>query len=352
MTQAQDRALAKFQADFDKAFGSGRLVRPKVAPYEVISTGSLALDLATGVGGYVEGRITEIYGVDDIGKTSLAILGLVEAQRKHPQKQTAFLDMEGKFDPSWAQRHGLDLERNFLLLPDNAEDVADALKMVVRSGLFSMVVVDSIGAMIPEAMKTKDADESVVGKQASIVTRMVNIASTEARKTGVVVLLINQVRANISNYGPDMTTGGGFALKHVTTMKFKMRKTGTAPYVIGSGDDKETVGYEIATLVERNKVAVARHTAIFNFMVQATDRYGPLGVDKAHEATVLGERHGIIERKGGWYSLPDGERLQGGDKVADYLRDRPDMVAEIRQQVVQTRANEVKADEITEGDDA
>ena len=245
---ASKAALRKFEERFSKAFGEGNLHRSsEVNPYEVISTGSLTLDYRLTVGGYVEGRLVEIWGPDGVGKTTLALMGLAEAQKKHQDKMVAFIDMEQKFDSAWAVTHWIDLERIYVYTPESAEDVADALKEFCSSGLFSMVVLDSIGAMIPEVEKTKDAGDAVMGKQAIIVTRMVKIAAVEAARTGTAVLLVNQVRANLG-FGADMTTGGGFALKHVTTMKFKLRRTATPPFKVKLGKRKNDRGMSLIQL--------------------------------------------------------------------------------------------------------
>src|SRR5690606_17009642 len=160
---ANATALKRFEERFSKSFGAGTLQRSaEVNPYEVISTGSLTLDYCLSVGGYVEGRLVEIWGPDGVGKTTLSLIGLAEAQRKHPDKMVAFIDMERKFDKAWAASHGVDLERLYLYSPETAEDVADALKELCNSGLVSMVVLDSVGAMIPEKEIEKGADEATM----------------------------------------------------------------------------------------------------------------------------------------------------------------------------------------------
>lgn len=328
------RALAEFRKKFAKDFGEDRLIRAvDRAPYEVISTGSLALDYALGCGGYVEGRLVEVWGVDSIGKTTLCLMGIGEAQRKHPDKLVGFIDMEQTFDKGLAAGMGVDLELLDLYTPNSAEDVADAMKRMLQSGFYSMIVLDSIGSMIPEAEKEKDADEAVVALQAKIVTRMVKIAAVEAARTDAVVLMINQVRANVGGYGADTTTSGGFALKHVTTHKLKMKRTGTPAYTIQRDGEKVVVGHEVSIEVERNKVAPPRRVAVLNLFNQPSERFGPRGIDRAKEAFVLGSRRdvGAITRAGAWYTLPDGERCQGEEKVLDALRDKPELITQIRE---------------------
>lgn len=342
-------ALSKFEQRFAKTFGEGTLTRSaETNPYEVISTGSLTLDYRLSVGGIVEGRLNEWWGPDGVGKTTMNIIGMAEAQRKHPEKMVGFIDMEQKFDKAWAIAHGVDLERLYLYTPESSEDVADAAKEMVRSGLFSDLVVDSIGAMIPEAEKEKDADEAVVGKQANIVTRMVKMLAVEGGKSGTCINLINQQRANLG-YGADVTTGGGFALRHSTTMKFKLRRTGTTPYKVKIAGEDRVVGHELAILIERNGVGPAYRTAIINLFHTSTEKYGPIGIDQADEATTLGIDTKVIGQTGGWYTLPGGERLNGKEKVVERLRQDATLRDAIRQAVLATVAGEI-TEEVTPED--
>lgn len=347
-TKPNAAALKRFEEKFGKSFGAETMKRSAdVSPYDIIPTGSITLDYITGVGGLVTGRIYEIWGVDAIGKTTLTLLTMAEAQRKFPDKMVAWIDMERTFDEVWADAHGVDRERLYLVKPDNAEDVADMMKEFVTSGLFSFVVLDSIGAMIPEVEKEKDADQATMAVQAKVVTRMVKIAAVEADKTKTTVMLVNQVRANLS-YGADTTTGGGFALKHVTTMKFKLRSTGKR-YEMTIAGEKVTVGHEVAVLTERNKVAPPRRTANISLFNQTTAKYGPIGVDRVDEAVELGVKLGVIGQAGAWYTLPTtGERFNGRDKLVEGLRAQPEEVDRIRTAILATVSDEVVIGE--EGD--
>lgn len=334
-------ALTKFEQRFAKSFGENTLSRSaEVNPYEVISTGSLTLDYRLSVGGIVEGRLNEWWGPDGVGKTTMCIIGMAEAQRKHPEKMVGFIDMEQKFDKAWAVAHGVDLERLYLYLPQSSEDVADAAKQMVQSGLFSDLVIDSVGAMIPEAEKEKDADESAMGKQAAVVTRMVKMLAVEAAKTGTCVNIINQVRANLS-YGADTTTGGGFALKHSTTMKFKLKRTNTTPYKVKIGGEDRTVGHELSITIQRNGVGPAYRTAIINLFHTSTDKYGPIGIDVADEAVTVGIDTKVIGQTGGWYTLPGGERINGKEKVVERLRQDEAMRNAVRVACLASVAGEI-----------
>lgn len=343
MSTASKRALTAFEKSFTSEFGAGTLESAIDGPegHSVIPTGSLTLDYAFGVGGYVEGRLGEIYGVDDVGKTALGILGGIEAQHKYPDQPIAWIDMERKFEKPWAAEFGLDLSMTRLFHPTNAEDVADAMKRFLESGLFSMVILDSVGAMIPEEEKKKQAGEVVVAKLPGVVTRMVKLANVSAEKTKVPVILINQVRANLSPYGKDTRTGGGWALKYATSWKLEVKRTGATRPTVSYGDDKVPVGQEISIKVERNKFAPAGRNAKVMLITTASPQFGPIGFDRADEAATLGVNLGIIAHQGNTYIVPSGEKAVGRDKLLAHLRANPDQVADIRTQVLATRADEV-----------
>jgi recombination protein RecA len=344
MTTRATAAADKFREKFAKTFGEGTIIRASErSPYEVIPTGSLTLDHALGVGGWVRGRLVEIWGDNAVGKTTLSLLSLAEAQRAYPDLEAGFIDMEQTFDRDHAERLGVDVERLFLVTPPSAEDVADSLKSMLTSELFSIIVVDSIGAMIPEKEKEKAADEATVAMQAKIVTRMVKIAATEAAACGTVVIFLNQVRANVGGYGAATTTPGGFALKHVTTHKVKLKRTGTTPYTVRRSGEAQQVGHEVAAVVERNKVAPPRRTATLNIFHTSSPEYGPVGIDKADEAVVIGERIDAIEKGGGgWYTVRfTGERIRGREELVKSLREQPEVVERIRAQAIAAVAHEV-----------
>jgi recombination protein RecA len=340
------KALKAFEEKFQKKYGAAALIKsPEITPYKVISTGSLALDYATGVGGLVEGRLHEYWGADGIGKSTMAILGLAEAQKKHPDKVVGYIDVEHKIDLAWVRDHGVDMTRCYIIQPDVAEETADILKDMLLPQ-FSMVVLDSIGAMIPQKEIDKDADEAVVAAQAKVVTRMVKMAAPAADRSRTAVIVINQVRANVSGYGKATTTGGGFALKHVTTMKMEFKRTSREPFTLGSGENKVLVGHELAIKLERNNVAPPGRAAFISLFNQSTEKYGPLGVDKVDEAVTLGLKLGVISRDGAWYTVPGtGERFNGRDKMVEAMRTQPDTVDAVRTAVLATRASEVYAEE-------
>lgn len=341
---------AKFLERFEKTFGAGTIQKAKNPnPYEVLSTGSLSLDYALGVGGYVEGRLIEIWGPEGVGKTTLSLMAVAEAQRKHPDKKVAWIDMEQVWDDNWAEQHGVDLDRVYLFVPTSAEDVADAVKEFINSGLFSLVVLDSVGAMIPEAEKEKDADEATVAIQAKIVTRMVKIAAVAARQNQCSFIIINQVRAQISFRG-GTTTGGGYALKHASSFKLKLARTGTTPFQATIDGEKRTVGHEIKIKVERNKVAPAYREATL-VMFNQPSKYGPVGIDKVDEAVTVGLKTGIIQGHGAWFDVPGiSERLNGRQAIVDALRENPEALEEVRAEVLKTREHEIVLDDLEDED--
>lgn len=345
------KALDKFDTTFDKSYGDGVLDRSGVVvPYDVISTGCLSLDYSMGVGGYVEGRLYEIWGPDGIGKTTLAFQAVREAQEKYPDNPAVWVDVEHRLDKPWMQIHGVDISpsRLRIITPESAEQVADQVKDALRAEIFSIVVVDSIGAMIPEAEKEKDADQAVMAQQAKIVTRMVKIAAVEADKAGTLVLLLNQVRANLS-YGADITTSGGFALKHCTTGKLKLKSGGREPFKVKiPGEEKPVrVGHEVGVLNERNSVAPAYRTAQFVLITTPTPQYGPVGIDKVDDTASMALKTGVVEQNGGWYTFPGGHKVNGRDAVVAHLRTDPDLMKMLRQRVLDTLSAEdiVPADE-------
>jgi recombination protein RecA len=345
-------ALAKFEESFAKEFGDGVLIAPKVKDYDVISTGSLTLDEALGCGGTIPGRITEIWGPPNAGKTTMAMITLANYQQRYTDRIASWIDVEHSWDNAWAEAHGVDLKRVRVTRPGTAQDVADHAKFMVRSGLMSFICIDSIGGMIGRSETEKDADEAAVAEVARVVTRMVKQQAhlLDIHSTGM--WIINQPRSNIGSYGGGSTTGGGNALKHVSTHKIRMRLTATKPYMISSNETDGEAGFEVAAIVERNKVAPPKKVAVFGLFNQHS-KWGPLGIDRASEALQLGIRYGIITNPAqGSYQLPDREKVtRGQDKVLDALRESPELVEQIRQQILTRQSDEVATEVPVETDE-
>lgn len=346
-------ALARFEAQFAKKHATTMVVDPEEAKARTIySTGSLALDYALGCGGFVGGRIAELWGPEQTGKSTSLMIAAGIAQKKHPDRLVGWIDVEGTFDYDWARAHGMDTTPNRLKVyrPGNAEDVADVSKDLGNSDLFSFVVLDSVGAMISQKEIDKDADDATVAVVAKVVTRMVRIATAQGMGSQQVLAIINQVRANLA-YGGDLTRTGGFALSHVTTHRLKYRRTATKPFLLGSKatGDEEQVGQEVAVLVEKNKIAPPKRTAVIRFFNQTTEKYGPVGIDQAFDTYTTGKTAGAFGRRGSWFDLPDGSEHNGEEAVLTYLRANPAAIDPIREKVLATRAHEVITDELEEG---
>lgn len=349
-TRSSGAALTKFEEAFAKRFGEGSIRTPRKRKYQTVSTGSLTLDYAMGCGGWIVGRVSEIWGPESCGKSTLSIIGLANFQQAFPKRLVGIIDMERTFDEAWAEANGLNLRMARVLRPHSAEDVSDMSRDLIVSGHFSAVVLDSVGGMVTEEEMKKDAEQSAMGTAAQVTTRMVKQAAVLCDDNATTLLIVNQVRANLG-YGADTQSSGAWALKHVTTHKIKVRRTATEPFTIGGKETRETVGFEIAALVEKNKVAPPRRTAIFALMNQSTEQYGPIGVDRATEAFVMGKRLGIIDTQpGGYYALPGlDERVRGQEKVLDLLRTEQSLLTRIRTEMLD-RVRDVVADEVPEQD--
>lgn len=331
-------AIKKFEDKFLKEMGID--LSELNDDYEVVSTGSLNLDYATGVGGVPTGRIVEFWGPEHSGKTTICLLMAGEFQRKFPDKKVAWVDMEQTFDPAWATKLGVDVKALWRPPVKTAEDTADATKRFVESGLCSLVVLDSVGGMIAKMEFQKEADEATVALVAKIVTRMVKQCSPMAKSNGTTVAVVNQVRDNIGSYGVSQTTTGGWALRHVTSMRFNVKKAGSVlPHTITVDGDSIPVGHCIAVKVEKNKLAPYGQIANIWLHNRETDKYGPVGVDKYQETFDFAKRLNMMGTKGGgWYTMPNGEELRGEDVVINHLRSNEEDLLTLRGQILTSLA--------------
>jgi recombination protein RecA len=345
-------AMRAFETRFAKVFGDkATLRRQERSQYDVISTGSLLLDQATGVGGTIQGRITEIWGPEGTGKTTLALIGIAQAQRANPGAMQGWIDMEQRYDADWAAKLGVDTSRLYLAEPTSAEEVADVTKVMLTSGLMNKVVVDSVGGMVSEGEKEKDAGEVTVGQVPKIVTRMVKIAAVEARIHKVDFWIINQVRARIggpTGRGADTTRGGGFALGHSSTLRMKTRKTGET-LTIGKDDTVVQVGFEVAVKVEKNSVASPGRVARIMVINQATEKFGPIGIDQATEAHTLATQLDLFDRSGSHVTFADGTKVNGREKAIEHIRAHPEIITKIREIALARVAHEIRETPAEEG---
>lgn len=354
-------SLAALRTNMVKTYGDGQVTRrDTVRPYEVIPTGSMSLDLALRVGGWALGRIHEIVGPEGVGKTTLVINSAAQAQQKYSDRAVGYIDMEQTFDWDWAEAQGLDTDDDRFLhvYPDNSEDVSDQAKAMIETGLFSLIIIDSIGGMESKQAFDKEAGDVVMGRNAQVITRMVKRLAAEARKHQVAVIVINQYRANISNpMGMDISAGPK-ALKYATTTKVELRRSGEDALKYDFKDDEGpvVVGVPIKAKVTRNKIAAAYKSGTFWIINQETPEWGAIGIDQAVEAYTIGVFTGVIEPQGGGYhwmpwTTDKKERIHGKPATLAFLRANPDKAAEVRDAAVAKMAEDVIPEHLVDFDD-
>lgn len=344
-------SMASFRNQLEKRFGTRLTDIPKVAEREIISTGSLTLDVAMRTGGWVRGRTHELIGPEGVCKTTLSILTAAEHQ-KATKKAVGWVDMEQSFDFDWARSLGLDTSPEMFthIYPDDSEDVADMSKVMAQSELYGLMVVDSIGGMESRKAFEKDAVESTMGRNAQVITRMVKQAATLARQNNITVIYVNQLRANLSGMGVADVAAGPRALKYNTTFSVRLsRKSGPASETtrkIKDGDVEDEVGRQFVARVQRSRVSPQGRQAEFWLFNQSTEEFGPIGIDKTDEAVTIGIRMGVIKQSGAFYTLPGEDKsIQGRARLVSELKKRPEVVGTIRAEALKLVAHEVKEDE-------
>jgi recombination protein RecA len=346
MTRAET-ARAKFLENMRKSYGASVVsLASEVVRPQAISTGALSLDAAMASGGFMRKRITEVWGPPGGGKTTLTLIAAAGAQKTIADKYVAFIDVEGTFDKQWAEELGVDTDRMDVYSPPNAEEVADLVKDLLQSEQYSMIILDSIGAMLPKEEFEKDAAEVSVGTIAKIITRMVKMAAVYAKRYDVALVIINQVRANIG-FGKDTDTGGGWGLKHVTSHKLHVKR-GSAAYVVGSGDNKVNVGYKMSVKVEKSKVSPEGRVALFDIYLMPATIKGvahSIGINLAQDAAAVGIRLGVIQQRGAQYTMPDGSVLKTREIVEDTLTADPILLEKVRAGVLEAIKDDFKDDE-------
>lgn len=340
--KATKQAVSKFEAQFQKDMGIDLGVTND--DYDVVHSGSLALDVALTIGGIPTGRIGEIWGPEHAGKTTVACILAGIFQKRYPDKKVAWVDMEQTFDPDWATQLGVDVKALWRPPVKTAEDTADATKRFVESGLCSLVILDSVGGMIAKMEYQKEADEATVGLVAKIVTRMVKQCAPMAKANGTTVCVINQVRAVIGNaYGPDETTSGGWALKHVTSWRLQVRRA-ESRYVTVKGK-QIPCGHEMVIKVQKNKLGPYGQTARVWLANVATEKFGPVGIDAAAETFEFSKEMGLLGTKQGYYTVPGHDaEIRGGEKTVVYLRENPHARDVLREAVIATLKGRVLAE--------
>jgi recombination protein RecA len=319
MEENKRKALSAALSQIEKQFGKGAVMRmgdiPAVRDVDVISTGSLGLDLALGIGGLPRGRVIEIYGPESSGKTTLTLQVIAEAQRAGGT--AAFVDAEHALDPVYAEKLGVNVDELLVSQPDTGEQALEITDMLVRSGSVDVVVVDSVAALTPKAEIEGDMGDSHMGLQARLMSQALRKLTANIKRSNTMVIFINQIRMKIGvMFGNPETTTGGNALKFYASVRLDIRRIGA----IKKGD--EIIGNETKVKVVKNKVSPPFKQAEFQIL------YGE-GISREGEIIDMGVSHGFIEKSGAWYSY-NGERIgQGKDNVREFLKQNPDIATAV-----------------------
>ncbi|MEQ6290139.1 recombinase RecA [Vogesella sp. GCM10023246] len=332
----KSKALAAALAQIEKQFGKGSIMRMSdnqiTENLQVISTGSLGLDLALGVGGLPRGRVVEIYGPESSGKTTLCLQVVAEAQKLGGT--CAYIDAENALDPQYAQKLGVSVEQLLISQPDTGEQALEIADMLVRSGGVDVIVVDSVAALVPKAEIEGEMGDNHVGLHARLMSQALRKLTGNIKRTNTLVIFINQIRMKIGvMFGSPETTTGGNALKFYSSVRMDIRRIG------GIKKGEEIIGNETRVKVVKNKVSPPFKQATFDIL------YGE-GISREGEVVELGVEHGFIEKSGAWYSY-NGQKIgQGKDNTRVWLKDNPSIAQEIERKVREAVGVKV---EITEG---
>ena len=319
MDENRSKALAAALSQIEKQFGKGSIMRLGASDVtrdiQVISTGSLGLDIALGVGGLPRGRVIEIYGPESSGKTTLTLQVIAEMQKIGGT--AAFIDAEHALDPLYAQKIGINVKELLISQPDNGEQALEITDMLVRSGSVDVVVIDSVAALTPRAEIEGEMGEPQMGLQARLMSQALRKLAANIKRSNTMVIFINQIRMKIGvMFGNPETTTGGNALKFYASVRLDIRRIGT----IKKGD--EVLGNETRVKVVKNKVAPPFKKAEFDIL------YGE-GISREGEIIELGVLHNLVEKSGAWYAYK-GEKIgQGRDNTREYLKQHPDVAKEI-----------------------
>ncbi len=324
MAADKNKALDAALSQIERAFGKGSIMRMGAkqtldGDMEVISTGSLGLDIALGIGGLPKGRIVEIYGPESSGKTTLALHAIAEAQKKGGT--CAFIDAEHALDPGYAKKLGVDIDNMLISQPDAGEQALEICDTLVRSGAIDVLVVDSVAALVPRAELEGEMGDSHVGLHARLMSQALRKLTGTVSRSNCLLIFLNQIRLKIGvMFGNPETTTGGNALKFYASCRMEIRRIG------GIKDRDEATGNQTRVKVVKNKMAPPFRQVEFDIM------YGE-GISKVGELIDLGVKANVVEKSGAWFSC-DGQRIgQGRENAKQYLRDHPDMAAAIEARV-------------------
>jgi recombination protein RecA len=323
MAMEKNKALDAALVQIERAFGKGSIMRMGQRPgdeqIEVISSGSLGLDLALGIGGLPRGRIVEIYGPESSGKTTLALHAIAEAQRRGGT--CAFIDAEHALDPIYARKLGVDVDNLLISQPDAGEQALEIADTLVRSGAIDVLVVDSVAALVPRAELEGEMGDSHVGLHARLMSQALRKLTGSVSKSDTMLIFINQIRLKIGvMFGNPETTTGGNALKFYASIRLEIRRIGQIK------DRDEVTGNQTRVKVVKNKLAPPFRQVEFDIM------YGE-GISKVGELVDLGVKAGVVEKSGAWFSH-DSQRIgQGRENAKQFLRDHPAVAATIEKRV-------------------
>jgi recombination protein RecA len=323
MDENKTKALAAALSQIEKQFGKGSVMRLGESDIandiQAVSTGSLGLDIALGIGGLPRGRVVEIYGPESSGKTTLTLS--VIAQMQKLGGSAAFIDAEHALDPQYAAKLGVKVDELIISQPDNGEQALEIADMLVRSGSVDVVVIDSVAALVPKAEIEGEMGEPQMGLQARLMSQALRKLTANIKRSNTLVIFINQIRMKIGvMFGNPETTTGGNALKFYSSVRIDIRRIGS----IKKGE--EVIGSETRAKVVKNKVAPPFRQAEFDIL------YGE-GISREGEIIELGVVHNIIEKSGAWYSYGKDRIGQGKDNTRDYLREKPEVAAEIEAKI-------------------
>lgn len=320
--EERKKALSVALANIEKQFGKGAIMRmaegTEIEDIDTVSTGSLGLDLALGVGGLPRGRIIEVFGPESSGKTTLTLHVIAEIQKLGGT--CAFIDAEHALDIQYAKRLGVDVPNLLLSQPDTGEQALEIADALVRSGSVDLIVVDSVAALTPKSEIEGDMGEALPGLQARLMSQALRKLTGSITRTKSMVVFINQIRMKIGGYGNPETTTGGNALKFYSSVRLDIRRTGG----IKKGD--EVIGNETRVKVVKNKVAPPFKQATFDIL------YGE-GISRTGEIIDIGSDLGVIEKSGAWYSYNGQKIAQGKEKAREYLASNPEVCEEIEQKI-------------------
>src|SRR5450830_1663381 len=318
----REKALEAALSQIDRQFGKGSIMRLGYegrAPVEVIPTGSIALDIALGIGGLPRGRVVEIYGPESSGKTTLALHAVANAQRAGGI--AAFIDAEHALDPDYAKRLGVDTDALLVSQPDTGEQALEIMDMLIRSGAIDVVVVDSVAALVPKAEIDGEMGDSHVGLQARLMSQAMRKITGALSGTGTTAIFINQLREKIGVFfGSPETTTGGKALKFYASIRLDIRRIETLK------EGTEAVGNRTRVKVVKNKMAPPFKQAEFDIL------YG-VGISREGSLIDMGVEHGIVRKSGSWFTYEGDQLGQGKENSRAFLRDNPDLANEIEKRV-------------------